>query len=537
MHEEPLMIHRRDLLKSALCLTATASTSRLFAAESSPEAFSYAVLKGHARALAADSYRPPAKLAPETLQGLDYDQYQSIRFRPERALWADADRGFRVQFYHLGRGFKEPVQMFEVVNGEARELTYRAVDYDFGRSGITARNLPADLNYAGFHIQAQTNWKSDVMSFLGASYFRAISNDTRQYGISARGLALDTAVNGPEEFPRFTTFWFERPPANARTIVLYALMDSPSVAGAYRFEVTPGSPQVMEVDAALYPRKAVERVGIAPLTSMFQCGENDRRMANDWRPEIHDSDGLSMLTGAGEWLWRPVTNPQGIRVSSFIDDSPRGFGLMQRDRTFDHYQDDGAMYDRRPNLWIEPKGSWGKGAVQLVELPTADETHDNIVAFWNPPTKFQPGSELLFSYRMYWATQAPKSSPLARVTATRTGIGGVVGQPRRYYSGRFVIDFEGGELATVLPGATVEPVITASRGQVEIASARPLLQIDGFRAMFDLKLIDDSTDPVDLRLFLRKNGQPLTETWLYQWVPPAPHERRAALVAAGARLE
>lgn len=531
------MIHRRDLLKSAVLLTAAASTPPLFAAESRSATFSYAVLKGRARALAASAYRPPAESAPANLQRLDYDQYQSIRFRPERALWTGTDRGFRVQFYHLGRGFKEPVRMFEVFDGRARELTYRAADYDFGRSGISARDLPADLSHAGFHIQAQTNWSSDVMSFLGASYFRAISNDTRQYGISARGLALDTAVDGPEEFPRFTAFWFERPPANARTVVLYALMDSPSAAGAYRFEVTPGSPQVMEVDAALYPRQPVGRVGIAPLTSMFQCGENDRRMANDWRPEIHDSDGLSLLTGSGEWIWRPVTNPSGVRVSSFVDDNPRGFGLLQRDRTFDHYQDDGAMYERRPSLWVEPKGPWGKGAVQLVELPTADETNDNIVAFWNPAARFEPGSELLFAYRMYWATQAPKASPLARVVATRTGIGGVIGQPRRYYSGRFAIDFAGGELATILPGAAVEPVVSASRGQIEITSARPLSSVNGFRAMFDLKLTDDSTDPVDLRLFLRKNGQPLTETWLYQWVPPSPQERRTALIAAGARLE
>ncbi len=528
------MIHRRDLLKSALLLCAVSPTAQLLAAQSRPATFSYAVLKGQARALAASTYQPPLRLAPEKLQRLDYDQYQSLRFRPERALWADTDRGFRVQFYHLGRGFKEPVRMYEVANGQARELLYRAADYDFGRSGITARDLPADLSYAGFHIQAQTNWASDVMSFLGASYFRAISNDTRQYGISARGLAFDTAINGPEEFPRFTSFWFERPPPDARTVVIYAMLDSPSATGAYRFEVTPGSPQVMEVDAAIYPRKSVERIGIAPLTSMFQCGENDRRMSNDWRPEIHDSDGLSILTGNGEWIWRPVVNPQGVRVSSYMDENPRGFGLMQRDRVFEHYQDDGALYDRRPSLWIEPKGAWGKGAVQLVELPTPDETHDNIVAFWNPAAKLQPGSELLFAYRMYWATEPPFSSALARVVATRTGIGGVIGQPRRYYSGRFAIDFHGGELATILPGATVEPVISASRGQVEITSARPLQSINGFRAMFDIRLTDESTDPIDLRVFLRKSGQPLSETWMYQWTPPGSRERRDALRATGA---
>jgi glucans biosynthesis protein len=536
------MIQRRDLLKSAFFLSATSAPAMsLLAAESQPAStgtsFSYAQLKGEARALAGRAYEPPKNLAPQKLQNLDYDQYQSLRFRRERALWADADRGFRIQFYHLGRGFKEPVRMFEVVDGKAREILYRPGDYDLGRSGLSARDLHPDLGFAGFHIQAQTDWTSDVDSFLGASYFRAISNDTRQYGISSRGLALDTAINGSEEFPRFSAFWFERPALNAQTIVLYGLMDSPSVTGAYRFVITPGVPQVMDVDAALYPRKSVERLGIAPLTSMFQCGENDRRMANDWRPEIHDTDGLSMLTGNGEWIWRPVVNPAGVRVSSFVDENPRGFGLMQRDRDFNNYQDDGAMYHRRPNLWVEPKGGWGKGSVQLIELTAPDETFDNIVAIWSPAAKMQPGTEMLFGYRLYWSTQPTVLPPLARVVATRMGIGGVIGQPRRSYAGRFAIDFAGGELAAILAGSTVEPVITASRGQIEVTSARPLHAIDGYRAMFDLKLIDESTAPIDLRLFLRKNNQPLSETWLYQWTPPSVAERRQALQLTGARLE
>jgi glucans biosynthesis protein len=314
--------------------------------------------------------------------------------------------------------------------------------------------------------------------------------------------------------------------------VLYALLDSPSAAGAYRFELSPGIMHVMEVDAAIYPRRVIDRLGIAPLTSMFQCGENDRRMATDWRPEIHDSDGLSMWSGTGEWIWRPLTNPAGVRVNSFIDENPRGFGLLQRDRDFANYQDDGVFYDRRPSLWIEPKGNWGRGAIQLVELPTPDETFDNIVAFWNPANKQGAGEEMLLGYRMHWGTNPPVSPPLAHAVATRTGIGGIVGQKRRYFSWRFSIDFMGGELAGLPRGATVEPVITASRGDVEIASARPLESIDGYRAMFDLKP-DGGVEPIDLRLYLRRNGQPLTETWVYQWIPPRPEERHEILTRAG----
>jgi glucans biosynthesis protein len=286
----------------------------------------------------------------------------------------------------------------------------------------------------------------------------------------------------------------------------------------------------MEVDAAIYPRKAIERLGVAPFSSMFQCGENDRRVANDWRPEIHDSDGLSLWSGAGEWIWRPLVNSAAVRVNSYFDENPRGFGLLQRDRDFDHYQDDGAYYERRPGAWVEPKptaaGGWGKGRVQLVELPTADETFDNIVAFWNPADKPQAGQELFFSYRLHWGSHPPFAPPLARVVATRTGMGGVVGRKRHYFSLRFAVDFTGGELATLDKCAEVEPVIDASRGRIEIASARPQDEIDGYRAMFDLRPTDDSTEPIDLRLYLRFNGKPLTETWIYQWTPPPAAERK-----------
>jgi glucans biosynthesis protein len=531
------MIRRRDFLQSAVLLSTLSASGLASAATPATRgparAFDYAALKGKARALAGRPYEPPTKLAPRELVELTYDEYQSIRFNRDQALWTDVkDGNFRLEFFHMGRGFKEPVRMFEIVNGQAREILYRPDLFDLSRSGLDARNLPKDLSFAGFRVHTVTNWEADVASFLGASYFRAIGSDTRQFGLSARGLAIDTALD-PEEFPRFTEFYFERPKPDARTLVLFALMDSPSVAGAYRFALTPGAPLVMEVDAAIYPRKAIRRLGIAPLTSMYQVGENDRRMGYDWRPEIHDSDGLSLYTGSGEWLWRPLNNPAQLRFSSFLDENPRGFGLLQRDRDFDNYQDDGVFYERRPSLWIEPKAPWGKGAVQLTEIPTPDETFDNIVAFWNPATPPKPGDELLYSYRMYWGTQMPVSPGLAEVVATRTGLGGVVGQRRKYFSWRFAVDFKGGELATLPERAPVEPVISVSRGSVEITSARPLRSIQGYRAMFDLKLPDDGMDPVDIRMFLRIGHLPLTEVWTYQYSPPSPEERLQYLRNAG----
>lgn len=528
-------MQRRQVLKSLAAFTVPGlSLPAAFAAApraagglkplGKPQPFDYARLKGEARTLANAAYRAPAKSVPDEVKKLDWDQYQAIRYRPDHALWARENLRFQVRFFHLGLYFMTPVRMHEVVGGQAQELAYDPEMFDYGKSGLNSSRMPKDLGFAGFQVRFHTDLVRDIVAFLGASYFRAVGGEM-QYGLSARGLAIDSGMDRPEEFPVFESFWFERPEKDSGRLTVFALMDSPSAAGAYRFDIHPAATLVMDVDAALYPRKEIERIGVAPLTSMFQYGENDRRMANDWRPEIHDSDGLAMWTGGGEWIWRPLVNPPNLRFNAHADENPRGFGLLQRDRDFDHYQDDGVFYDLRPSVWVEPKSAWGKGSVQLVELPTVDETFDNIVAFWNPAEKPQSGQELLYSYRLHWGARMPFNTSLAQVVATRTGAGGIVGQKRKYFSWRFVVDFAGANLSMIGKEAKVEPVITASRGEIELASARPLHSVRGYRAMFDLKPTDESLEPVNLRLFLRVGGQPLTETWLYQWTPP-PKDRR-----------
>ena len=528
-------MRRRDLLKSAgaLALAGVPPFAALIPAVAAtpgllhlgkPQPFDYAWLKGHARALAGAPYVETDHAIPPQVEKLDWDQYQAIRYRPDHALWAREKARFQVRFFHLGLFFKKPVQMFDVAEGLAQEFAYDPAMFNYGKSGLDGKRLPPDLGFAGFQVFYHNDLTRDIAAFLGASYFRAVGAEM-QYGLSARGLAVDCGLGRPEEFPMFKAFWFDRPARDSGKLSVYALLDSPSIAGAYRFDIQPAATLVMDVDVALYPRKPIERLGIAPLTSMFQYGDNDRRMSDDWRPEIHDSDGLALWTGAGEWIWRPLTNPAALRFNSYRDENPRGFGLLQRDRNFDHYQDDGAYYDRRPSLWVEPRAGWGKGSVQLVELPTADETFDNIVAFWNPEREAQKGEEMLFSYRLHWGSTMPVSPPLAQVVATRTGVGGIVGQKRTYYSRRFAVDFAGGDLSILGRGVKVEPVITASRGEVEITSARPLESVHGYRAMFDLKPTDTEGSPIGLRLYLAAGGRPLTETWLYQWNPPPADQR------------
>lgn len=529
------LMQRRDVLKSlsagAAALVAGTAPAALAADKpgvkwlGKPQAFDYAWLKAQARALAGVAYLAPEHKLPAALNELDYDRYQMIRFRPDQALWANDDLEFQLRFFHPGLFFNEPVRIFELIDGKARELAYDPRLFDYGKSGIKPNKLPKDLGFAGFRVHFHTDYERDVAAWLGASYFRAVGGDW-QYGLSARGLTIDTGGVHGEEFPRFKAFWIEKPKPGSYQLTIYALLDSPSIAGAYRFVIQPGATQTMDVDAALYPRRPIDRLGIAPATSMFLTGENDHRIANDFRPEIHDSDGLAVWAGSGEWIWRPLVNPNVIRLNSYVDENPRGFGLLQRDRNFDHYQDDGVWYDRRPSLWVEPRNEWGRGSVQLVELPTVDETYDNIVAYWNPEAKPQPGQELLYAYRLHWGRKLPVAPKQATVVATRTGIGGIVGQKRSYFSWRFVVDFVGGDLALLGKDAKVEPVVTTSRGQIELTSAHPLTEISGWRVVFDLKPTDDSVEPADLRLFLRSDGQALSETWLYQYTPPPVAERK-----------
>src|SRR6185312_11006212 len=315
-----------------------------------PEPFDYARLKGRARTLADAPYKAPGGKVPPAIAKLDWDQWQSISFRKERALWASDDLPFRVRFFHLGFRAVKPVRMYEVQNGMSREIAYDPALFDYGKSGLRPGDAPADLGFAGFNLLFHTDWTRDRAAFQGASYFRA-TYGSRQYGMSQRGLAIDTGMSTPEEFPDFIAYYLERPAPRSNTVNVYGLLDSPSVTGAYRFVISVEDTLITDIDAAVYPRKQIERMGIAPGTSMFFYGKTDRRLAVDWRPEIHDSDVLQLWTGAGERIWRPLNNPHVLRVNTFADEQPRGFGLMQRERSFEQYEDDGVFYEKRPDVW------------------------------------------------------------------------------------------------------------------------------------------------------------------------------------------
>lgn len=521
------MIDRRSFLAGALGAFAAAgaplparAVERLRFGPPAPVSFES--LEERARALARSPYGAPPRPAPEVLQQIDYDAHGKIRFRTELALWADGPGEFPVTFFHLGRYFQSPVRMHVLEGGAAREILYDGGYFDMPADS-PAHRLPPNSGFAGFRFQeprgGALDWrKNDWIAFLGASYFRAIG-ELLQYGLSARGVAVDTAVFGRnEEFPSFTHIYFEPPEAGSSEATVLALLDGPSVAGAFRFRMRREKAVIMEVEKALHLRQEVARLGIAPLTSMYWYSETAKPTAVDWRPEIHDSDGLAMWTGTGERIWRPLNNPARTVASSFADERPRGFGLMQRDRLFDHYLD-GVYYDRRPSLWIEPLGDWGRGSVQLVEIPTDDEIHDNIVAMWVPAEPARAGSAHEFRYRMHWVAE-PEPSDLAKCVATRMGNGGQAGTARPRGVRKFVVEFKGEPLAQLPKGMLPEPVLTASRGAFsQVRTEAVPNDVPGhWRAEFDLTVT--GAEPVEIRCYLKSRDDVLTETWLYQYHPP-----------------
>jgi glucans biosynthesis protein len=418
-----------------------------------------------------------------------------------------------VRFFHPGRYFKEPVQISVVENREARELLF-SLDLFELPADHPARRLE-NAGFAGFAVM-DPEGKHDWMAVLGASYFRT-SGYSGQFGMSARGLAMDAGGPGPEEFPRFTRFWLEQGPAGG--IVIYALLESPRATGAYRMATAHDNGVFQDIDAVIYLRGDVERLGIAPLTSMFWYGKNNRWIGPDWRPEIHDSDGLEMYLGNGERIWRPLNNPPRVMVNAFRADGARGFGLAQRERSFEEYLDDGVFYEKRATVWVEPRGDWGEGSVILLELPTNDEIHDNIGAFWNPAAPAVAGSSYDLSYKLSWVEDTPPI-PIAKFTATRIGAGGVPGQPRPPNVVKFVCDLDGKGLEGLDRSSGVEAVVEASRGALDLVVAFPIATTDRWRVTFDLDIGPDPGDePIDLRMFLRHEGQAKSETWIYQAFP------------------
>ena len=499
----------RNLVHGALtCALAWCSFS-----SGAAQAFDFADVANRAKQLADSAYQKPSATLPKELQGLEYDQYWNIRYKPDKAFWRAAKLPFEVSFLHQGMYYDQPVRINEVTSDGVQEIKFDPDAFDYGALKLDP-GLLRNLGLAGFRVRfgaVPTEPKDEVLMVLGATYFRALGKG-QYYGSYGRGLALNTGLTSGEEFPRFVEFWLERPGAAAKELTIYALLDSPSATGAYRIVLKPGVETAMDITARLYLREAVAKLGVAPLSSMFLFGSNQRPPYEDYRPQVHNADGLSVRTGSGEWIWRPLVNPKRLLITSFATVNPGGFGLMQRQRAFGAYEDLETRFDLRPSVWVEPKGQWGAGRVELVQIPMPDETNSNIVTYWVPDKPPAPKEPYDLEYRILWQKDPDVRPPTAWVMHTRRGRG-YMRTPDDSIG--FVIDFAGPTLKKLPPDAKVEGAVSADANAevVQHYTYRNAVS-EGWRTVLRIKRLDEAK-PVELRAVLRSAGAPVSETWSY----------------------
>jgi len=485
-------------------------------------AFSIDDVAKQAKDLAGKSFEAPKSNLPSQLRDMKYADYQQIQFNHDKAYWGKLKTPFKLEFYHQGMYFDVPVKLNEVTANTVKEIKYNPEYFNFGSVQHDPETVK-NLGFAGFKVLYPLNSKGkddEITSFLGASYFRVIG-EGQVYGLSARGLAIDTALPSGEEFPRFKAYWIERPKPQDKQLVIYALLDSPRATGAYRFVIHPGRESVVDVQSKVYLRDSVGKLGVAPLTSMFLFGSNQPSPALNYRPALHDSNGLSILAGNGEWIWRPLNNPKHLAVSSFAMENPQGFGLLQRGRQFSRFEDLDDRYDLRPSAWVTPKGDWGKGKVELVEIPTNDETNDNIVAYWTPDQLPEAGKEMNFKYAITFSRDEDKlhAPDNAYVMQTRRSTGDVkqsnlIRQPDGTLA--FIVDFTGQDMKKLAPDTAVTAQASiGDNGEIVENAVRYNPVTKGWRLTLRVK-VKDPKQTTEMRAALVSNDKPLSETWSYQ---------------------
>ena len=507
------MIERRDILKAALSAVATGLTGSNGQAESAVPAapsFSRDTVVDLARALAAKPYSAPPNELRDPFSDLTYEQFVGIKTKPGAAIWSGQNKGFSIELLHRGHIFTSAVDLYLVDNGATTRLNYQQDLFDYG--GLKLPEKLPDLGFSGFRVMHATKEgvEAELAIFQGASFYRAVA-EGQNLGVTSRGLSIRTADPRGEEFPAFRVFWIEKPTLGDNALTIHALLDAPSVAGAYRFTIRPGEATIIDTELTLFARTYVDHYGLAGFAAVSLFSPLDRRRQDDLRPMVASANGLQMLTGATEWLWRPLSNRENLQYSSFVDTNPKGYGALLRDRNIFNYEDDDQHWERRPSLWIEPLGDWGPGALQLVEIPSESENNENIVAYWRPTTPLVVGLPATYAYRQFWCWDPPTRPPLATTVEARAGRA-PTGKRRR-----FLVVFSGDILSDPNRTTQLTAALTTSPGAA--SNIRTFLNpaLKTCRVTFD---IDPSSENFcEMRLVLKSGDTPISETWLYRWTP------------------
>lgn len=507
------MLKRRDVLQLAGSAAAFAAANALppaFAQDQPPEGapFSGASLADMARVLSAKPFSAPNTDLPGPLSNLNFEGYAAIRAKPEGLIWNDESSAFVIEPLHRGFIYNTPMQINLVEDGVARRLNYDASKFVFG--GVNLPSPPAKLDFSGFRVLRRNDRGElqELAVFQGASFFRSLAPG-QTFGVTARGLSIRIGDGRGEEFPLFRAVWIEKASRSSNALTINALLDSDSLAGAYRFTLHPGDATIIDVECSLFPRAALENYGLATMSATCLFNPLDRRGDDDVRDAAEELTGLQMLTGAGEWVWRPATNRNNLQISEFVDSNPKGFGFLQRNRDFDDFYDLTQHWERRPSLWVEPIGDWGPGSVELVEIPSDNENAQNMIAFWRSKVPLLKGQQADFAYRQFWCWSPPAKPQVAAVSGSRGGHGAAAKQRR------FLVEFRGDALGDAARVADLKANLTIFPGKIAALRTYPAPERKACYVQFDIDLAGETA--CEMRLTLEAQGAPLSETWLYRW--------------------
>ncbi len=476
--------------------------------------FTQNLVADEARDRAAKPFRSSGADLPDLFSKLEFDQFQDIKRKPETLIWADENTGFAIEPLHRGSIFSSEMLLHVVDNGAETRLTYRREDYDFGKLKPPAET--SSLGFSGFRV-FRTDGKGnreEVAVFQGACFYKAIA-EHQMPGITARALALRVGDPRGEEVPRLVSAWIEKPTRAKNALVIYALLDSPSLSGAFRFTLRPGDATIVDTECTLFTRVAIDHFGLGAMQATYLFGPMDRRRSEDIRPGVYEVSGLQMLSGRKEWIWRPISNRDTLQVSAFVDENPAGFGLLQRDREFFRFLDDEQFWHQRPSVWIEPIGEWGKGTVTLAEIPADSQLNQNIVAYFRPREPLAAGSETNFAYRQFWCWTPPERPKFAVTTTSRLGraYGASANSRRR----RVLVEFTGDIFGEDKPQDEIRPRVACYSGTITSVRTTLITERKTMRVQFEFD--PGQSNQSELRLDLAVRDTPVTETWLYRWTP------------------
>lgn len=521
-------VNRRDLLRlalSGLALPAAgltgpidradaqapaAASARVASAPVESDAFTPAKVAEIARALAGDAFKPPAASPLDALASPSPEELAAIRYKPNELIWANDNLPFAIEPLHRTRNMPGELALYLVDGATASRLPYDPAKFEFGK--VKPPPAGTQLGFTGFRVlhRGSDGHLNPVVSLLNASILSAIARD-QVWGAIARPMSVYSAEQG-EETPHIRTIWIEKPKPIATELVMHAVVDTPSLAGAVRFTLRAGEATVIDTECTIFARKQVDHLALTPIQATYLSGPIDWPQTGDMRPAAYEAGGVQMLTGAGEWIWRPVSNRSRLQISGFVDRDPQGFGLIQRDRAFATFLDDDGEWQRRPSVWIEPIGKWGPGEVTLMEIPAASQNNKNIACYWRPKPALAAGSETSFAYRQFWCWRTPEVPDGARVMLSR--IGRLPGDTSEVKN-RVLIQFQGEQLSDPNKAATIAPSIWSSAGKVSSVRVFRTPRHGSMRVVFDL---DPGGQPlVELRVVLKQDAASMSETWLYRW--------------------